>query len=41
MIYMSLLERKNITIIIYEILHEEKIVAQIDTQGRCRIYLNK
>ena len=39
MIYMSLLERKNITIIIYEILHEEKIVAQIDTQGRCRIYL--
>jgi hypothetical protein len=39
MIYMSLLERMNITIIIYEILHEEKIVAQIDTQGRCRIYL--
>ena len=39
MIYMSLLERMNITIIIYEILHEEKIVAQIDTQGRGRIYL--
>lgn len=25
-------------LITYEILHEEKIVAQIDTQGRCRIY---